>query len=144
MRGDLNNSSPINFLNLVKSGSVTSDLKIDGSKTIEFELSRGEMRVHIEDLNFLKLILKITKFLKSKLTIMEIETSKIGVLKMLKIFKSIVNDLAASNQTVIVVYEEKEILKIGEDAKPLITGIFLRHVEVIDKIKTLAILKNLI
>jgi hypothetical protein len=132
------------FLNLIESGSIKAELKVDGSNTIEFGLSRGNIRVHIEDLDFVKLILKITKFLRSELAIMKIETRKIGLLEGLKLFKGIAKDLAASNQTVTVVYEEKEILKIGEDAKPLITGIFLRHVAVTNKIKALILFRNLI
>ena len=139
----MNNSSPVNLLNLVKSGSVRSDLKIDGSKRVELRLSRGKIEIQIESLDLLKLIVKITKFLKPEVATEEIETRRLGTLESFKIFKKIADDLAKSRQTVTVVYKEKEIIKIGEDAKPMITGIFLKHVEVIDKTEALTILKNL-
>ncbi len=140
----MNNSSPINFLNLIESGSVKADLEIDGSRKVEIGLSRGELRVHIEDLDFVKLLLKIGNFLKSEFALIDIETRKIGLLEGLKIFKSVAKDLAEAEQTVTVVYEHKEIIKIGEGAKPLIMGIFLRHVEVVDKIGAISLFRGLI
>ncbi|MHC1573741.1 MAG: hypothetical protein ACXQTJ_04770 [Candidatus Syntropharchaeales archaeon] len=132
------------FLNLIESGSIKADLKIDGSRRIGVGLARGKIKIHIEDLDFVKLLLKIGNLLKSELALMDIETRKIGLLDGLKIFKGIAKDLAEANQTVIVVYEGKEILRIGEEAKPLLTGILFGRIEVVDKIKTIALFRGLI
>ncbi|HHI30821.1 MAG TPA: hypothetical protein ENL17_03825 [Candidatus Methanoperedenaceae archaeon] len=141
---ELNNLSPLDFLKTINSGSVTADLKIDGSKKIGFELSKNETRIHIEDLDFVKLMLKITNLLKSPLYLKVSKTEDIGLLNGLNMFKNIAEELAKANHTIIIVHEHNEIMKIGKNAKSLIIGIFLKHIEVVDKIKTIALLRGLI
>lgn len=140
----MTNLSHLDFLKTIKSGSVTADLKIDGSEKIGFGLSKNETRVHIADLDFVKLMLKIANLLKLKFSLKGDETEDIGLLNGLKMLKGIAKDLVAANHTVIVVYKHNEIIKIGKDAKSRIIGIFLRHIEVVDKIATITLLKKLI
>jgi len=130
-------------LRLIESGSARFSIEIDGSEEISLSILRGEIRVYLWDLQFTRLLLKLGILLRPGIIRSEQDTRDIGLLEGLKMLKSIAKELAASNQTVTVIYRDKEILKVGKCAKPLIMGLILKHVEVIDKMKTMKLLATL-
>jgi len=137
VRQTLNILSFLEFLNFISSGSASISTRID-EKEMRVTLFREEVKVDINDLSIMKRLIKSSKLVK------KIGTGKkdMHVTSVLRQVEDVAKKLADNDQTIVLSYEGKEILKLGKNARPGLTAIIAEHVEIVDKIKAIKILTD--
>ena len=127
----------LEFLNLISSGSASIITRID-EKEMKITLFREEVKVDINDLRVMKRLIKSYDLIK------KVGTGKkdIHFTSVLRQIEGVAKKLAEKNQTIVLSYKGKEILKLGKNTRPGLTAFIAEHVEIVDKIKAIEILTN--
>ncbi len=138
VRQTLNILSLLEFLSLISSGSASIITRID-EKEMKVTLFREEVKVDINDLSVVKRLIKSCKLVK------KIGTRKkdIHFTSVLRQIEGVAKKLADNNQTIVLSYKGKKILKLGKNTRPGLTSFVAEHVEIVDKIKAIEILTNI-
>jgi len=133
----LNILSVLEFLNFISSGSASISTRID-EKEMKVTLFREEVKVDINDLSVMKRLIKSYDLIK------KVGTGKkdIHFTSVLRQLEGIAKKLADNDQTIVLSYKGKEILKLGKNTRPGLTAFIAEHVEIVDKIKAIEILTN--
>jgi hypothetical protein len=131
----LNILSFLEFLNFISSGSATISTRID-EKEMKVTLFRKEAKVNVNDLGIVKRLIKGSKLVK------KVGTGKTDMhaTSVLRQVEGVAKKLADNDQTIVLSYEERKILKLGKNARPGLTAFIVEHVEVVDKAKAFKIL----
>lgn len=132
----MNILSFLEFLSLISSGSASISTRID-EKEMKVTLFREEVKVDINDLSVIKRLIRSSKIVK-------VGTGKKGThfTSVLRQLEGVAKKLADNDQTIVLSYKGKEILKLGKNARPGLTSFVAEHMEIVDKIKAIEILTN--
>ncbi|MCK4313643.1 hypothetical protein KAW04_02640 [Candidatus Bathyarchaeota archaeon] len=139
VRQTLNILSLLEFLNLISSGSTSISTRID-EKEMKVTLFREEVKVDINDLSIIKHLIRSSKLVNKA------GTGKKGthITSVLRQLEGVAKKLADNDQTIVLSYKGKEILKLGKNARPGLTSFIAEHMEIVDKIKAIEILTNIL
>ena len=139
VRQTLNILSLLEFLNLISSGSTSISTRID-EKEMKVTLFREEVKVDINDLSIMKHLIRSSKLVN------KVGTGKKGthITSVLRQLEGVAKKLADNDQTIVLSYKGKEILKLGKNARPGLTSFIAEHMEIVDKIKAIEILTNIL
>ena len=139
VRQTLNILSLLEFLNLISSGSASISTRID-EKEMKVTLFREEVKVDINDLSIMKHLIRSSKLVN------KVGTGKKGthITSVLRQLEGVAKKLADNDQTIVLSYKGKEILKLGKNARPGLTSFIAEHMEIVDKIKAIEILTNIL
>lgn len=138
VRQTLNILSFLEFLNLISSGSASISTRID-KKEMKVTLFREEVKVDINDLSVIKRLIKSCKLVKKIGT----GNKDIHFTSVLRQLEGIAKKLADNDQTIVLSYKGKEILKLGKNTRPGLTAFIAEHVEILDKIRAINILTKI-
>jgi len=128
----------LELLNFITSGSASISTRID-EEEMEVTLFKRGVKVDINDLGIAKRLIRDSKLVKKVKT----EKRDMHLMGVLKQTESIGKKLADNNQTILLSYKGKEILKLGKNARPRLTAFIVEHVEIVDKIKAIKILTEI-
>ena len=139
VRQTLNILSLLEFLNFISSGSTSIGTRID-EKEMKVTLFREEVKVDINDLSIMKHLIRSSKLVN------KVGTGKKGthITSVLRQLEGVAKKLADNDQTIVLSYKGKEILKLGKNARPGLTSFIAEHMEIVDKIKAIEILTNIL
>ena len=139
VRQTLNILSLLEFLSLISSGSASIGTRID-EKEMKVTLFREEVKVDINDLSIMKHLIRSSKLVN------KVGTGKKGthITSVLRQLEGVAKKLADNDQTIVLSYKGKEILKLGKNARPGLTSFIAEHMEIVDKIKAIEILTNIL
>ena len=103
-------------------------------------LFREEVKVDINDLSVIKRLIRSSKLVN------KVGTGKKGthITSVLRQLEGVAKKLADNDQTIVLSYKGKEILKLGKNARPGLTSFIAEHMEIVDKIKAIEILTNIL